>query len=147
MFKLLDDVEMEMQKIYPDVNVGLFIHQLFTKIVDKTLQSGGCSVRELGKFVAFQAFSSKLNRNIIRFKFITSISFLKRIRFDELLMENLPVKDKFEFGEKHESVCCKTRHNSVDMTIVKRNVTASEQKVTKENLGKLEIMKILNDEI
>jgi len=146
MFKLPDDIEIEMGKLYPGINISLFIHQLFTKIIDKTLQGGACSVRGLGKYMAYQTFSAKLARNVIRLKFVFSIAFLKKIRFDELLMETLPVKDIVEFGEKHEAVCSKTRHKRVSLTGVRKSVTKSEPEATMNNLGKLEIMKILNDE-
>ena len=145
MFKLTEDIENELQMLYPDIDMELFLHQLISKIVDKTLQSGACSIREFGKFIAFQTFSTRTARNIIRFKFKFSPSFLNKIKFDELLMKNLPMKMKAEFNESHEAKCSGVQHRKLNYQKV-TELNANEAAVTKSNLGKLEIMKILQED-
>jgi len=146
MFKLTEDIETEMKMIYPEVDIELFVHQLLTKIIDKTLQGGACSIREFGKYTAFQTFSNRIQRNVIRLKFKFSPSFIKKIKFDEMLMENLPVKLGEKFNEVNEEKCSKVRHRKTVFQVNAKEIIRHEEAATKTNLGKLEIMKILQRE-
>lgn len=143
MFKITDDIEIEMSKLYPDIDVKLFIHQLFTKMVDKTLESGGCTIRDLGKYIAYSTFSTKLNRQLIRIKFVFSQALIKKIRFDDILLENLPVKNTVVFDETNEAKCKNKKHLRINPSKLRQDVTKHEEEHTNNNLGKLEIMKIL----
>lgn len=144
MYKLTEDIEAEMQRMYPDVNIKMFVHHLFSKIIEKTLQSGACTVRELGKYVAYKTHSNKLGRLVIRIKFKFSPSFVNIIRFDKLLLDSLPIQAQTAFNESHEKKCSKTRHRRIGHSLDNKLVT-SESEHTKQNLVKSEIMKILEE--
>ena len=146
MFKLTEDIEIEMKLLYPEVDIELFVHQLLTKIIDKTLQGGACSIREFGKYTAFQTFSNRIQRNVIRLKFKFAPSFIKKIKFDEMLMEKLPVKLGAKFNENNEEKCSKARHRKTIFLDNAKEITKHEETATKTNLGKLEIMKILQED-
>ena len=145
MYKIPKDIEVEMNKIYPNIDVQLFVHQLFTKIVDKTFRDGACSIREIGKFVAFKMFSTRLNRETVKFKFKSSISMLKRIRFDEYLLNLVNISQPVEFNEEHEQICSDKREIKKLRNKVYPIVNKSEREGTKKHLAKLEILKVLEE--
>ena len=103
MFKVPLDIEQELQKKYPNVHIPSFIQTLFNSIIEKTLTDGTCKMRDFGMFVSFVTTSPK--GPVVRFKFRPSVSFSNKIRQDDYLLENLPVKAKVPFTEKHQDKC------------------------------------------
>ena len=105
MFKLPEDVEIELKKKYPDVPIKNFINSLFQLIINKSTQDGSCSIREFGKFISFVTKSSRIGKDVIRFKFKVTPALNDKIKYDEYLIKNLPVKAKNLFNKKNEENC------------------------------------------
>ena len=105
-YSVTADIVAELTKKYgSNIEVEHFIQDLFTSIVNKTLNEGGCGIRGLGSFASFVTYSGKSNKNVVRFKFKLSNAFRKRITNDEYLLNNLPVKSQYAFSEVNESKC------------------------------------------
>ena len=145
MFRFPDDIVEGLKLKHPDINIDEFLDELMTIIIDKTFTDGNCSIRNLGKFVGYRAFSGKLNTDVCRFKFYTSLAFVKKIQKDEYLLQNLPVKKNVEFGKKHIEKCKNSqgiRQNNIESQLVSRQ--SGKQNVQKK-LAKYEILKALNE--
>ena len=78
---------------------------LFDNILEKTLKDGSCMVTEFGKFESFKTFSTKLQTEVIRFKFRISPVLEKKIKFDKYLLDNAPVKAKVPFTNINLEKC------------------------------------------
>ena len=96
---------MELQRKFPDVHIKTITQHIFQSIFDKTLKDGSCNIREFGKFISFQTKSSKLGRNVIRLKFRLSTSLEMKIKTDNYLLNNIPVKSSMIFDDKNEEKC------------------------------------------
>lgn len=105
MIRIPEDLEIALQKKYPDTYIKAIIQNLFQMIFEKTLKDGSCHIREFGKFVAFKTNSVRIGREVIRFKFKISPSLENKIKIDEFLLTNIPVKATVPFTEKHEEIC------------------------------------------
>ena len=105
MFRLTDDVMKDLLKKHPDVNIRRIVHDIFDCILEKTLKDGSSRINEFGKFESFKTFSTKLARNVIRFKFRISPVLEKKIKFDKYLLDNAPVKAKIAFTNEHLEKC------------------------------------------
>ncbi|MFW6310964.1 MAG: hypothetical protein ACOC1K_01885 [Nanoarchaeota archaeon] len=144
-FKVPKDIESKLKNKYPNLDVVQFINDLFNEIMQKSFAHGSCSIRELGRFIAFQTYSSKLGRNIVRFKFRPALSLTKKIKKDTYLLSTLPVKTKHEFNEKNEENCQEYRELRNKNEEAIRQVRKSERKGTQDNLVKDEIRNMLDD--
>jgi len=105
MFRLNDEIMLELSKKHPDVNVRRIVHDVFDSIIEKTLKDGSCKVSEFGKFDSYKTNSTKLGTEVIRFKFRISPFFEKKIKFDQYLLSNAPVKAKIPFTEENLEKC------------------------------------------
>jgi hypothetical protein len=105
MYKIPQDIEDELQKKHPNVHIGLLIQDLISGIINKAFKDGACTIREFGSFVSFVTYSGKVNSNVVRFKFRLANSLREKIKDDEYLLENLPIKSQYEFTDKHQQKC------------------------------------------
>lgn len=144
-FKIPKDIEKKLKTKYPNLNIQEFVHDLFDAVIQKTFQHGSCSVRELGRFVAFQTYSSKLERNIVRFKFRPALSLTNKIKKDPYLLSTLPIQSKHEFGEDHEKNCQPHREKRNHNEEAIREAKKHEKEGTQEELVRSEVKQILND--
>ena len=104
-YKLPADIESELQKRFPEVHVPSIVDAIFQSIISKITRHSSCTVREFGKFTAFVTHSEKLSKDTVRFKFKISSALNKKIKSDQYLLENLPVKAQNVFDEKNQEVC------------------------------------------
>ena len=102
MYKLPEDIQIELQKKFPNVNIQILTHYIFQAILEKTFKDSSCSIREFGKFLAFRTRSSRTSQDVIRFKFKISNTFDKKIKQDQYLIDNMPVKAVNVFSNQHE---------------------------------------------
>lgn len=105
MFKIPEDIEIELKSKFPNVQIKDFINSLFRLIIEKTTSDGSCSIREFGKFISFVTTSSRLGKEVIRFKFKVTPALNDKIKMDEYLIKNLPIKAKNIFPEKNKKNC------------------------------------------
>ena len=144
MIRLPEDLEEELVKKYPDANVRSIIQALFTGMMEKALKDGCCNVREFGKFEAYKTTSTKLGAEVIRFKFKISPALEKKIKFDEYLLNNAPVRAKVPFTEQHQLKC--------NQEIKKSNIEASREasqlgiQRTKEKMMTSLVKDLINDQ-
>jgi nucleoid DNA-binding protein len=104
-YKLPADIENELQKRFPEVHVPTIVDAVFQSIIGKITRHSNCTVREFGKFTAFVTHSEKLAKETVRFKFKLSSALNKKLKSDQYLLENLPVKAQNVFNEKNKEVC------------------------------------------
>jgi hypothetical protein len=100
-YKLPADIEQMLQKQYKDVPIPAVIDSIFSLIVHKVTNDSSCTVREFGKFIAFVTHSEKLGKESVRFKFKLSAALRSKMKKDEFLLNNLPVKAQTSFTEDH----------------------------------------------
>ncbi|HQF36719.1 MAG TPA: hypothetical protein PLL26_03730 [Candidatus Dojkabacteria bacterium] len=127
MFKLPLDVEMDLQKKFQNAHIPTLVQYIFQAILEKTLKDGSCSVREFGKFITFRTRSNKIGQDVIRFKFKISNTLSNKLKTDQYLLDNMPVKAPTVFTTEHEE---KTKNKKEQQ---KLNITAQK---TAEKLGK-----------
>jgi len=146
MYKIPKDIELELAKLYPNLNIPSFIHDLFSKVLDKTFQDGSCSIRELGKLVTYKTYSTKVNAHTIKLKFKMGATILNRVRHDEYLLENVPIQSTCCFTDSHAKACenraAQKAANREVYSLAKKN----ETKKTNERLAKHEILKVLEED-
>lgn len=136
MFKIPEDLEQELQKKYPKEHIGSIIQSLFHGIIEKTLKDGSCHIRELGKFTSFVTYSGRSFSKVVRFKFKTSMALTQKIKTDQYLIENLPVKAQVSFTEKHQSKC----NTELKESNTKAAIEASQ-------LGRMRTLEKINNQI
>ena len=107
MFKLPEDLYEQLELMYPDSNIDLksVVNNIFTLILNKTIEDSSCNIREFGKFIAFTALSTRVKRKVVRFKFKISQSLYTKLQEDEYILNNLPFRDNNEFNETNEKNC------------------------------------------
>lgn len=147
MYKLPLDIETELQKKYPTISVKSFINDIFDIILKKSLNSGGCSIREFGKFTTHKVFSGRVNKYLIRFKFKTSEALNLKIKDDPFLLETLNTRPKVEFNKVDEENC-KSRKSLKDENYQSRSEAIKlEKKVTKNNVARNELERIIQGDM
>jgi len=109
MYKISEDIEKDLEKKYPNVPVRNFINSLIQLIIDKTTSDGACSIREFGKFISFATYSTRNKKNVLRFKFKPTPVFNNKIKYDEFLIRNHPVKAKNQFTETNMENCLRKK--------------------------------------
>ena len=119
MIRIPEDLMKELTDKYPDANIRHIVQLLFDNILEKTLKDGSCMITEFGKFESFKTFSTKLQTEVIRFKFRISPVLEKKIKFDKYLLDNAPVKAKVPFTEVNLEKC--------NQEIRESNITASTE--------------------
>jgi hypothetical protein len=141
-FRLTEDVMAELSIKHPDVNIRRIVHDIIDSILEKTLKDGCSKVTEFGKFESYKTYSTKLAKEVIRFKFRISPVLEKKIKFDEYLITNAPVKAKVPFTKKHLEKC----NQEIKQSNVKAGVEASKlgNLRTKEKEMQQIVMDILN---
>lgn len=127
MYKLPEDLEIELQKKFQNAHIPTLVQYIFQGILEKTLRDGSCSIREYGKFLSFKTRSNKIGQDVIRLKFKISNTLNNKLRSDRYLLDNIPVKAINVFSDKHEQ---NTKDKKIQQTA---NVLAQK---TAEKLGK-----------
>ncbi|MCF8354352.1 MAG: hypothetical protein K9H48_07855 [Melioribacteraceae bacterium] len=145
-FKVPKDIENSLKKKYPHVNIPEIVNDIFSMIVEKTFKHSSCSIRELGKFVAFQTYSGKLQKYTGRFKFQTANSLNSKIKKDNYLIENLPLKARNIYNEENEKVCQNFQDQKKANTETVRKSSKIEKDGTQKSLVKDEINELLNED-
>lgn len=146
MFKVPKDIENSLKKKYPHVNIPEIVNEIFSMIIEKTFKHSSCSIRELGKFIAFQTYSGKLKRHTGRFKFQTANSLSSKIKKDNYLIENLPLKARNIYDENNEKICQNFQDQKKANTETVRKSSKIEREETQRTLVKDEISELLNED-
>jgi nucleoid DNA-binding protein len=143
-FKIPQDLEETLKKKFPDVHIQTVVHYVIQAILEKSLKDGSCSIREFGKFITFRTRSNKIGQDVIRFKFRISNTLNNKLRVDQYLLENIPVKVQTPFTEENEE---KTKDKKEQQQL---NIAAQKEaeklgkEMTMSNLVTNEIMNIMN---
>jgi len=146
MYDLPKDIVNNLSKKYPNINIEKLFRDILEEILEKTFTDGACTIRTFGKFIAYQTYSTRLNKNLCNFKFRPGVTFKKRIQEDEYLLNNLPFKSKASFTEKHEQSCQRFQDQK-QINYENRKLTEKyEKKRTREKLAKIEILNILEED-
>ena len=77
MYYLPKDIELELQRKFPDTHVTSIVNDIFQMMIDKIFNDGYCLIRRFGKFYAFNTFSSRKGKQVVRFKFKPSSTLLR----------------------------------------------------------------------
>jgi len=101
-FRISEDIETELQKKFKDIHIPTLIQYIFQSILEKSLKDGSCSIREFGKFVTYRTRSGKIGQDVVRFKFKISNTLNNKLKIDQYLLDNVPVKAKCIFTKEQE---------------------------------------------
>lgn len=144
MFKLPEDVEVELQKKFQNAHIPTLVQYIFQSILEKTLRDGSCSIREFGKFLSFRTRSNKTGQDVIRVKFKLTNTLINKLRNDKYLLENMPVKASNVFTSEHiEKTKDKKEQQKANITAQKEAEKLGKEK-TKDQLVTNEILNIMN---
>lgn len=145
-FKVPPDVEKELRKKYPNIEIDKIVHDIFDKILQKCFQDGSCTIREFGKFDCFKVFSSRIGREQVRFKFKTTVALINKIRNDSYLLDGLVSAKSKEFNDEHKKRC-EGRDEQKRLNYEARKLASSKQKKnTEEKLVKQKILDMINNQ-
>jgi hypothetical protein len=143
-YKLPEDLEIELQKKFQNAHIPTLVQYIFQGIIEKTLKDGSCSVREFGKFLSFRTRSNKIGQDVIRFKFKLSNTLNNKLRIDQYLLDNIPVKAINVFNDKHEqNTKNKKLQQNANSTAQKAAEKLGKEK-TKSQLVTNEILDVMN---
>lgn len=142
-YKLPEDIQDELQKKYQNINIQDLTNDLFTMILNKAMSDGSTTIREFGKFTAFKTFSTRIQRDVVRFKFKTTISLSQKLNTDEYISTGLIVKESNPFTEKNECICQEKRENRINQSQLLQEASKKSKEATQEYLAKQKILKIL----
>lgn len=145
MFKLPEDVENDLKLKYPNFPVRNFVNSLFQSIIEKSTSDGSCGIRELGKFLSFVTYSSRLGKDVIRFKFKVTPALNEKIRTDEYLIKNLPIKAKNPFSKKNEESCISRREQRDANFVAQKEASILGKEKTSERITKDIINGVIKD--
>lgn len=145
MFKLPEDLEADLQKKFQNAHIPTLVQYVFQGILEKALRDGSCSVREFGKFITFRTRSNKIGQDVIRFKFKLSNTLSSKLRIDQYLLDNIPVKAATVFTTEHEqNTKNKKLQQNANITAQKAAEKLGKEK-TKSQLATNEILDIMNN--
>lgn len=145
MYKLPEDLEQELQKKFANAHIPTLVQYIFQSILEKTLRDGSCSIREFGKFLSFRTRSNRIGQDVIRLKFKLSNTLNGKLKTDQYILDNMPVKAANVFTPEHEE---KTKNKKLQQNA---NITAQKaaeklgKEKTKSNLVTNEILNIVNN--
>jgi hypothetical protein len=105
MYQLPSDIMESLKRQYPDVPMESLVHSIFDSVFRKSARDGACSIKSFGKFIMFSTYSTRLKKNVVRFKFNRSVSLDKQIKNDEYLLNILPCKTKVPFEDNNAEKC------------------------------------------
>ena len=142
MFKLPLDIENELIRKYPNIDITNLFHDLITLIIQKSCFDGSCHIREFGKFVAYKVYSHRLKKNTVRFKFKHSLSFLNRLKNDKYIINKLAIKAIVPFTEEHKKQCLDKQDNKIKHSVYSKACKHTKEQ-TKYKVATQEILKIL----
>ena len=146
MYKISEDVELELQKKYPNLDTKQFIHDLFELVLKKCFEGGSTTIREFGKFVCYKTFSNRVGREQVRFKFKPPQSLIKKIKNDSYILESLPIIESVPFTKKHSDICSDKKDQRLLNKYSRINSEKMGKQHTQEELAKQEVLKLLGDE-
>ena len=106
-FEIPDEIIQKLQKEYPEAPVNLILQNFFQEMLNLIFKDGRCLIKRFGNFISFVTYSNRIGKKVIRFKFRPSATLMSKIRDDEYLLENLPVKSQAIFNEQNEEKCKK----------------------------------------
>lgn len=92
------DVKEELKEKYPDLNIDKLCNDVFTALIKRMIVKGSATITNLGRFKGYVIQSTKLNKKVYRTKFIFSYYFIKRIREDSYLINNIEEKEQVKFN-------------------------------------------------
>jgi nucleoid DNA-binding protein len=144
-FKIPEDVEIELQKKFNNVHVPTVIQYLFHAILTKVLKDGSCSVREFGKFIAYRTKSGKIGKDVVRFKFKISNTLNTKLKLDKYLLENVPIRAQNIFTEDHEQKIKEKQQIKTSNVIAQQSAEKYGKERTKSNIATNEILELLNN--
>lgn len=143
-FKLPPDIEDELQTRFPEVHVPTFVDALFQSILSKITKHADCTIREFGKFTAFVAHSKRMSKDIIRFKFKISTALNNKLKSDQYLLNNLPVRAQTPFNKQNEeNVADKKDQRHANLKAKTKASSYSKQK-TDETVVANEVARIVS---
>ena len=145
MYRLPEDLETELQKKFVNTHIPTIVQYIFQGLLEKTLKDGSCSIRGFGKFLSFRTRSNRIDQEVIRFKFKMTNTLGNKLKSDQYLLENMPVKALNVFSTEHEEKTKnkKLQHNA-NMAAQKTAEKLGREK-TKSQLATNEIMDIVNN--
>jgi len=144
MFKLPVDIETDLIKKYPNVDISNFVHDMITFIIQKACFDGSCSIRDFGKFLSYKIYSSRLGKETVRFKFKHSTSFLNRIKNDKYMLEKLAVRIAVPFTEQHEKKCADKQDRKRPIEIILPQIHKKTRENTNYKTATQKILEILD---
>ena len=145
-FKLPPDLESDLQNRFPEAHIPTIVEAIFQSILTKITRDSSCTIREFGKFSAFVTKSNRTLKEVVRFKFKLSTALQKKIRTDQYLIKNLPVKAQHAFTKEHEQKCKpKEAQKNANME-AKSQTTSVSKKRTNEALVLEKVQSIVRKE-
>ena len=145
MFKIPEDVELELQKRFNTVHIPTLIQYLFHALLTKALKDGSCSIREFGKFITYRTTSGKIGKDVVRFKFKISNTLNAKLKLDKYLLENVPIRAQNAFTETHEQKIKEKQDIKIANTIAQQAAEKYGKEKTKSIMATNEILNLLND--
>ncbi len=142
-FKLPQDIETDLQNRFPGVHVPTFIDALFQAILSKVTKHADCTIREFGKFTAFVSHSKRLSKNIVKFKFRISTALNDKLKSDDYLIRNLPVKAATPFNDEHKKNVADKQEKKQANVKAKTAASSFSRKKTDETIVANEIARIV----
>lgn len=143
MYKLPADIQDKLQQDYPEVNIEDIIHKMFTMILEKTTADGTTTIREFGKFMAFKIFSTRTQKETVRFKFRITSSLTNKLNNDDFISQNLTTKEANQFTDKHEEKCKTKRDQKRKNYEMIQEANKKSKETTQEHLARERILDIL----
>ena len=145
MFKLSEDIVLELKRKFPETPIESFIQHLFSSMLEKTLKDGSCHIREFGKFCSYQTKSSRLNSDVVRFKFKISSTLIKKINNDHYFKKVVPIKAQVPFTPEHEKACSDKREIYLNNKEAENEAFKLGREKTDKNVSRQTITELLGD--
>mgnify|MGYP001766179019 CR=1 FL=1 len=141
MFKLPEDVELDLQKKFPNAHIPTIAQFVFQSILDKALKDGSCAIRDLGKFISYKTRSNRTGGDVVRFKFKISNALSTKLKNDQYIFNNVPIKAVNVFTETHEEKTADKKDQSKANIVALKEAEKLGKKKTEEKV----VLNIIND--
>jgi len=145
MHRLPDELENELQKKFPNVHIRKLVDLIFRMTLEKALKDGSCYIREFGRFSTYKVKSTKLGKDVIRFKFRISTTLDKKIKTDQYYLDNIPASSNYLFGEKNENICKDKKNQREANVVAEKEAEKIGRDRTKKHVLTDEISNILHE--
>lgn len=145
--EVLEKLNEEFKRKYcEDFDAKAVMNKFFEHMMEYCIENSAFRVSNLGNFTMFKVFSTRTNKNMVRFKFKPSSTLIKKLNSDQYILENIPVSDVKVFGSDAEKRVEGKREKANENYKLNASIALSHEKEkARERQSKNALLELINN--